>query len=61
MGYFKSSKLLEKLDSLQTEYEKLGTSPERKHIIEKHMEQLKRDVERLGIREEDKVGTEKKT
>lgn len=60
MGYFRESKLLDKLNSLQEEYTKLGTTPARKLVIERHIAQLQRDVDRLGISEEDKI-TEKKT
>ena len=60
MGYFRESKLLDKVNSLQEEYIKVGTTPARKVVIEQHIAQLQRDISRLGITEEDKI-TEKKT
>jgi len=60
MGYYRESKLLEKIESLQQEYTKIGTTPQRKYIIEQHILQLQRDVGRLGLTKEDQITPEKK-
>jgi len=55
MAYYKESRLFDKIDDLQKEYTKIGTTPQRKYIIEQHIAQLQRDIQRLGLTEEDKI------